>query len=55
MSEHAFLAAVLAFVALLNVFGLYLVYRVHQSSQQIEGLTAATYLEARKALERYRS
>ena len=42
--------AVLAFVAILDVWGLYLVYKVHRSSEKIEALTATAYLEARKAL-----
>jgi len=51
MSEPTFLAAMLVFVALLTAVGLYLAYRVHQTSQRIEGITAATFLEARKVLE----
>ena len=54
MSEHTLQLAMLVFVAFLNLVGLYLVYLVHRSSKQIEGLTAATFLEARRALERYR-
>lgn len=54
MSEHGFMVGALVFLGLLNVYGLYLVYLVHQSSKQIEGLTAATFLEARRALERLR-
>ena len=50
MSEHAFLAACLIFVALLTLVGLYMGYRVHRASERIEGITAATYLEVRKVL-----
>jgi hypothetical protein len=55
MTEHTFLAVMLAFAILCNVYVAYLVYRVVRSSRQIEGLTAATYLEARRSLERLRS
>ena len=54
MSEHAFLAAVLGFVVLQVSFVGYLAYRAHRSSQQIEGLTAATFLEVRKVLGQFR-
>ena len=54
VTEHVFMSAVLLLVASMNVWLGYLVYRVHRSAQQIEGLTAATYLEARGALEAYR-
>ena len=50
MSEHAFLAGVLGFVVLQVSFVGYLAYRAHRSAQQIEGLTAATFLEVRKVL-----
>jgi len=33
----------LVFVALLTAVGLYLAYRVHRTSQRIEGITAATF------------
>jgi hypothetical protein len=52
--EHLVLAAMVTFVAATTIFGGYLAYRAHKSAQQIEGLTAATYLEARRALERLR-
>ena len=32
----------------------YLAYRVYRKSEQTEGLIAATYLEARRALEQHR-
>jgi hypothetical protein len=54
MTEHTFHAVVLLLVASLNAWVGYLAYRVHRSAERIEGLTAATFLEARKALERSR-
>ena len=54
MSEHVILAGMLVFVVIQVSFVGYLAYRAHRSSQQIEGLTAATYLEARRALSQYR-
>lgn len=54
MTEHWFLALMLALVALECLAALYLVYRVHRRSERIEGLTAAVYLEARKILEQSR-
>ena len=50
VSEHAFLVAMLGFVAFLTLVGLYLGYLVHRASERIEGITAATYLEVRKVL-----
>lgn len=54
MSEHGFLAAVLAFVAVLGVVqGLalgYLTYRVYRMSERIEAVGAATFLEVRRVL-----
>lgn len=50
MSDHTLLAAMLVFVALLALVGLYMGYRVHRASQRIEGITAATFLEVRKVL-----
>mgnify|MGYP001603860735 CR=1 FL=1 len=47
------LGAMLVFVALLAVVGLYIGYRVHRSSQRIEGLAAATSLEARRVLSQH--
>ena len=55
MSEHTLLAAMLVFVALLTVVGLYMGYLVHQTSQRLEGITAATFLEVRKVLSQHRS
>ena len=51
MTEHWFLALMLFGVGVETAYVGYLAYKVYRSSQQIEGLTAATYLEARKALE----
>ena len=48
--EHAFLAAMLAFVVLAVAFVGSMAYRVHRSSERIEGITAAVYLEVRKVL-----
>jgi hypothetical protein len=54
MTEHEFLAAMLAFVAAESsvaiVVLVWFAYRVYRGIERIEGLTAATYLEARKAL-----
>jgi hypothetical protein len=55
MTEHAFLAGLLGFVILQVSFVGYLAYRAHRSAQQIEGLTAATFLEARKVLAQFRA
>ena len=54
MTEHAFLAAVLAFVVVQVTFVGYLVYRVVRKSDHLEGMIAATYLQARKFLEQSR-
>ena len=58
MTEHGFLATMLAvviFEALAGNLALgYLVYRVYRMSERTEGLIAATYLEARRALEQHR-
>ena len=58
MTEHGFLATMLAvviFEALAGNLALgYLVYRVYRMSERTEGLVAATYLEARRALEQHR-
>ena len=58
MSDHTFLALLLA-VSVLEVLVMSLVlgyfgYQIHKSAERIEGLTAATYLEARKALSQSR-
>jgi flagellar biogenesis protein FliO len=54
MTEHVFMIAGLIFIACLTAFVGYLVYRVHRKSEQIEGITAAIYLQARRMLEQYR-
>ena len=54
MSDHAILGVVLGFVVLQVSFVGYLAYRVYRTSQQIEGLTAATFLEARRVLSQHR-
>ena len=46
--------AILVFVALQVAFVGYLVFRAHQTAKQIEGLTAATFLEARRVLTQHR-
>jgi hypothetical protein len=45
---------ILVFVATQVSFVGYLAWRAFRLSQQIEGLTAATYLEARRALTQHR-
>jgi len=54
VTEHWFLALMLFGVALETAFVGCLAYKVYRSSQQLEGLMAATYLEARRSLERLR-
>ena len=54
MTEHAFMIAGLIFIAAETAFVGYLAYRVHRKSDQIEGITAAVYLQARRVLEQYR-
>jgi hypothetical protein len=58
MTEHGFLAAMLTLVALLValtgvVLG-YLTYRISRVLERVEGIGAATYLEARKILGQLR-
>jgi hypothetical protein len=50
-AEHA----LLAFVVLQVSFVGYLAYRAHRTCQRIEGITAATVLEARRVLTQSRS
>jgi hypothetical protein len=50
VSEHAFLAAMLAVVGLEVAWVGYMAYRVHRTSERLEGLSAAVYLEVRKVL-----
>ena len=58
MTEHGFLGALLAVAIVVAVAGNlalgYLVYRVYRMSERTEGLIAATYLEAKRALEQHR-
>ena len=58
MTEHGFMTVMLAVVVFEALAGDivlgYLVYRVYRMSERTEGLIAATYLEARKALEQHR-
>jgi len=55
MSDHSFLATMLFAAIAIGVVGDlllgYLAYRVYRMSERTEGLIAATYLEARKALQ----
>jgi len=55
MSDHGFLAAMLFAAIAVGVAGDlilgYLAYRVYKMSERTEDLIAATYLEARKALQ----
>lgn len=46
--------AILVFVVVQVSFVGYLAWRAFRLSQQIEGLTAATYLEAHRVLSQYR-
>ena len=48
------MALMLAVVGLEGVVSLYIGYRVYRKSEQIEGVTAAIYLEARKILTQLR-
>ena len=57
-TEHGALRALLVFAIVVVVVGMlwlgFLVYRVHRMSERAEALTAATYLEAKRALEQHR-
>jgi len=54
MSEHTIMMLMLGW-AIVNVsFVGFLVYRVLRRTDQLEGIIAATYLEARRALSQYR-
>jgi hypothetical protein len=50
MIEHGFLAAMLALVGLEVLVSIYLAYRISRVLERVEGISAATYLEVRKAL-----
>lgn len=58
MTEHGFLAAMLALVALEVVavaLGLgYISYRIFRIAERVEGVGAATFLEVRRVLDRSR-
>jgi hypothetical protein len=58
MSEHAFLAVMLAVVALQGLVAVvaagYFGYQIRKSVERTEDLTGATYLEAKKALSQSR-
>lgn len=58
MSEHGFLAAMLLVAIVVAAAGVvipgYLAYRIYRKSDHLEGLIAATYLDARRALEQHR-
>ena len=54
MTDHAFMIGALIFIAATTLFVGYLVYRVHRKSDQIEGIVATVYLQARRELEQYR-
>ena len=54
MTEHWFMAAILAVNCLETLVAIYLAYKVYRRSEQLEGLMAATYLEARRSLEKLR-
>lgn len=52
---HVVIALVLAFVAgMMLPVVVYGVQRVYRKTENIEGITAAIYLEARKVLSQYR-
>jgi hypothetical protein len=50
VTEHWFMALMLFLVGLECLAALVIVYKVYRKSEQIEGVTAAIYLEARKIL-----
>ena len=50
MIEHGFLAAMLVLVGLEVVVLGYFAYRISRVLERVEGVGAATYLEARKVL-----
>jgi hypothetical protein len=54
MSDHTILGAMLVFSMILTAFVGYFAWRAYRLSQRIEGITAAVYLEARRALSQYR-
>jgi len=58
MSEHEFLAAMLAFVTAESLVAIVVLvwfgYRVYRGIERIEGLTAAVFLQAREVLSQSR-
>jgi hypothetical protein len=54
MTDYAIMIAGLIIIAAETAFVGYLAYRVYRKSDQIEGITAAVYLQARRVLEQYR-
>ena len=50
MTEHGFLAVMLALVGFEVVVLGYLAYRISRVLDRVEGVTAATFLEVRKVL-----
>ena len=54
MTEHWFMTLMLAVVGLEGAVCCFMAYKALRRSEQIEALTAATYLEARKALSQSR-
>ena len=54
MTEHAFLAAMLAVVGFEVVVLGYITYRIFRILERMEGVGAATFLEARKILSQAR-
>jgi hypothetical protein len=54
MSEHALMILGLGVIGLECAFTGFLVYRVLRRTDHLEGILAAVYLEARRALGQYR-
>ena len=54
MTEHWFMVGMLGVISLQGLISLYIGYLVYRKSEQIEGVTAAIYLEARKILNQVR-
>ena len=54
MTEHGFLAAMLALVGLEVVVLGYITYRIHRILERVEAVGAATFLEVRKVLSQPR-
>ena len=54
MTEHGFLAAMLALVGFEVVVLGYITYRIHRVLERVEGVGAATFLEVRKILSQPR-